>query len=49
MVTQVIVLTLMIAWVPEADVSDKFGMLLSTCCSMSLLMPGQYMHCLTLY
>ena len=43
-----VVLASVVALDPEVDVSDKWGMA-STSCSMSLLMPGQYTHCLALY
>ena len=42
-----VVLASVAALVPEVDVSHVGHA--STSCLMSLLMPGQYMHCLSLY
>ena len=43
-----VVLASVVALAPEVNVSDKWHMLLLAA-SMSLLMPGQYTHCLALY
>ena len=48
MVAQLVVLASVVALVPEVECLWQVGHA-STCYSMSLLMPGQYTHCLALY